>query len=257
MVLGLFRSRRPSVIPPLRAPARVPDETTVYAVGDIHGRADLLERLHERILADAAARASRRRVVVYLGDYVDRGDASRRVVDIMLDSPLAGFEHVHLIGNHDAWLLHFLDDTEAGPGWFANGGFETLGSYGVALSDQGSAAERLVVLQQRLAERLPGDHRDFFESLRLYHTEGDYAFVHAGFRPGVPIERQVAGDMLWIRDDFLYADFDFGKVVVHGHTVTHEPEVTPTRIGIDTGAFATGRLTCLVLEGEGRDFLVA
>lgn len=256
MVLGLFRSRRRADIPPLRAPARVPDGTVVYAIGDIHGRADLLERLHAHIRADADGRSADRRVAVYLGDYVDRGEASRRVVDILLEAPLDGFEQVHLLGNHDEWLLRFLDDIDAGPGWLANGGFETLGSYGVALAERATAQERLIALQEQLVERFPAPHRAFFTSLRLRHAEGDYAFVHAGFRPGIPIDEQTADDMLWIRDEFLFADFDFGKVVVHGHTVTPEPDVTPTRIGIDTGAFATGRLTCLALEGDRRDFLV-
>lgn len=233
----------------------MPAGARVYAVGDIHGRADLLSEMHGLILADAAASDAERRVVVYLGDYVDRGLESRQVVDLLLDEPLAGFESVHLKGNHEEFMLVFLEDTGVATGWLNNGGNATLYSYGVGLGDAASMAERVEAAQADLAGKLPPRHLRFLDSLRLSHEEGDYLFVHAGIRPGIPLERQREEDILWIRDDFLDSTRDHGKVIVHGHSITSEPEVLPNRIGIDTGAFGSGTLTCLVLEGAERDFL--
>ncbi len=258
MVFGLFKSRRDDASPAeARAgvPACVPPGTTVYVIGDIHGCAGLLGRIHDQILIDAESRPTSRKVAVYLGDYIDRGPESRQVIDMLLDAPLEGFECHHLCGNHEAWMLQFLEDPAAGPGWFANGGLATLVSYGVGRGGGGSAEERLAQTREALVERLPVHHRTFLENLSLTHIEGDYLFVHAGLRPGVPLEAQSPDDMLWIREEFLFADADFGKTVVHGHTIVREPEVAPARIAIDTGAFATGTLTCLVLEGDRHDFL--
>ncbi len=252
MLRRLFGSGRERSGPP---PA-VPAGARVYAVGDIHGRADLLAELHGLILADAAASDAERRVVVYLGDYVDRGLESRQVVDLLLDEPLPGFESVHLKGNHEEFLLVFLEDTGVGAGWLNNGGNATLYSYGVGLGEGVSMAERLEAAQADLADKVPQRHLRFLESLSLTHEEGDYLFVHAGIRPGIPLERQREEDMLWIRDDFLGSGRDHGRIVVHGHSITSEPEVLPNRIGIDTGAFASGTLSCLVLEGAEREFLM-
>jgi serine/threonine protein phosphatase 1 len=236
--------------------ALVPDDTLVYAVGDIHGRADLLEKMHEAILRDAAEAPCSRKVVIYLGDYVDRGPDSKRVVDVLLERPLAGFERYHLMGNHEAFLLEFLIDIEAGPGWFFNGGLQTLGSYGVNFGKHDDMSfDSLVRIQDDFLRRVPERHLDFFRRLDFSRTEGDYFFVHAGVRPGIPLENQSDEDMLWIRDEFLSCDEEFGKIVVHGHTITWEPDIRSNRIGIDTGAFASGVLTALVLEGRERDFL--
>ena len=135
-----------------------------------------------------------------------------------------------------------------------NGGTATLTSYGVSL-DAGLAFEELEAAGRDLNEAVPEAHREFFRALRLSHAESDYLFVHAGIRPGVPLAEQVGDDLMWIREEFLYSNRDHGKIVVHGHTPAHEVQLRPNRIGIDTGAFATDRLTCLVLEGDQRRFL--
>ena len=234
----------------------VPNGTLVYAVGDIHGRVDLLEKMHTAILKDSLDVACERKVVVYLGDYIDRGPHSKKVVDVLLEKPLKGFEPVHLIGNHEAFLIEFLKDIEAGPGWFFNGGLATLASYGIKF---GRADELDVATLERIRDdfmkKVPQAHLDFFHKLAFTRTEGDYFFVHAGVRPGVALDNQTDEDMLWIREDFLGSEQDFGKIVVHGHTITWEPDIRPNRIGIDTGAFASGILTALVLEGREQDFL--
>ena len=235
---------------------KVPDGTLVYAVGDLHGRADLLEKMHAAILKDSLDVPAERKVVVYLGDYVDRGPHSKKVVDILLEKPLQGFERVHLMGNHEAFLIEFLNDVEAGPGWFFNGGLQTLSSYGVKIGKHDELSyEVLQRVQEEFLDKVPKAHLDFYRTLEFSRTEGDFFFVHAGIRPGVPLDNQTDEDMLWIREEFLGCEDDYGKVIVHGHTITWEPEVKQNRIGIDTGAFASGVLTALVLEGREQDFL--
>lgn len=234
--------------------ARVPRGSRVYAIGDIHGRADLLAQLHGMIAADAADYRGRK-VVVYLGDYIDRGSDSKGVIDLLIDAPIEGFEAVYLRGNHEAWLLDFLDNVAVGAAWLFNGGNATIQSYGIERPVGGDARARLTTTQAALVEKLPATHRTFLQNLVLSHEERDYCFVHAGVAPGVPLAEQTADDLLWIREEFLDSDGDFGKVIVHGHTVVPEPEFRWNRIGIDTGAFSTGRLTCLVLDGEDRRLL--
>ena len=251
-MLGWLFGRRPSA--EQKFASKVPPESRIYAVGDIHGRADLLADLHEMIRADGKT-APARRVIIYLGDYVDRGLHSREVVDLLLERGLQGFETVHLKGNHEAALLDFLTDSRIGPNWLQYGGGATLLSYRVGLSGNETGGTDFIAAQQEFSNQLPPSHLAFYRALSLTHVEGDYLFVHAGLRPGIAIDRQSADDLLWIRDDFLDYTGDFGCVVVHGHTITERPEVRDNRIGIDTGAFATGRLTCLVLEGEERRFL--
>ena len=233
-----------------------PAGTAVYAIGDIHGRADLLAELHAGIVANAAPRMAARRVIVYLGDYVDRGPDVAGVIDLLLDRVPEGFEPVYLIGNHERMMLDFLDDISSGPLWLRNGGEQTLASYGIAYDSAATPdLQRLRGLQGELRYRLPLRHLEFLQNLRLLHIEGDYAFAHAGIRPGVPFETQEESDLLWVRGLFLRSTRDHGKVVVHGHTIVPEPEVLANRIGIDTGAWYTGRLTSLALEGTQRQLL--
>ena len=244
-------------------PPRVADDCRVYAVGDIHGRADLLAALHDRIVDDSAAAAGRK-VLVYLGDYVDRGPSSFDVVDLLIEAPLEGFEIVHLKGNHEDFLLRFLEED---PGktpeenldeadlWFINGGDATLHSYKVPLLTLPFGLAGLETARRAFAAALPPSHMTFFRGLEMFHVEGDYLFVHAGIRPGVPLDEQDEADLLWIREGFLDSDADFGHMVVHGHTPEVETDVRPNRIGIDTGAFYTDRLTCLVIEGDGTRFM--
>lgn len=234
---------------------QTPPDSRIYAIGDIHGRADLLRQLHRLIHEDAYRRQAPRNVVVYLGDYVDRGDESPAVIDFLLDEPLPSFESIYLKGNHEESVLRFLEDASVGPPWLFYGGVQTLRSYGVRPPDPPMNLHELARAQRELADRLPPRHRRFMVDLALTHAEGDYFFAHAGVRPGVPLDQQRAQDLLWIRDEFLLSEENFGKIVVHGHTITERPEVKPNRIGIDTGAFSSGRLTCLVLEGSQLGFL--
>lgn len=236
--------------------ARVPGGTRVYAIGDSHGCLASMRALHEAILADAAAApAATRRVAIYLGDYVDRGPASRELLDLLIEAPLPGFECIHLMGNHDA----LMGDVLAGTGdpllWLGNGGDAALRSYGVDIAALREAADPLAELGRALAARVPDSHRRFLAALRLSHVEGDYLFVHAGIRPGLPLTAQAERDLLWIREPFLSSTADHGKIVVHGHTPASAPQVRANRIGIDTGACYGGRLTALVLDGDGRRFL--
>ncbi|MFQ5785776.1 MAG: metallophosphoesterase [Alphaproteobacteria bacterium] len=247
-VLRRFFHDRPGV-------PRPPDGVRVYAVGDIHGRSDLLRALHRRVAADAADAPDRDKRIVYLGDYIDRGLDSRGVIDILLDEPPPGVAPVHLMGNHEAMLLRFLEDSSIGTGWLQFGGVETLYSYGVKVTGPITDEAVVTVAQRRLGENLPERHLGFLRALDLYHRAGDYLFVHAGLRPGVSLEEQAEDDLLWIRDDFLRSRADHGHVVVHGHSIQPESEIRPNRIGIDTGAYATGVLTCLVLDGDERRFL--
>ena len=251
MVLDFLRRRQPR----MRDAPSVPPATRVYAIGDVHGQLAALTRLIAMIRDDAGNAPVARRVGVFLGDYVDRGLESRGVIDFLLGRPLPGFETVFLKGNHDVWLLAFLEDAGVGPEWLNAGGQATLLSYGVAVPPGPKGATQLESTREAFARVLPAAHRVFLEGLRLRHVEGDYAFVHAGIRPGVPLDDQQEGDLLWIRDEFTEDWSDHGIMVVHGHSVSERPVVRDNRIGIDTGAYATGRLTCLVLEGPSRRFL--
>jgi len=235
--------------------ARIPDGGRVYAVGDIHGRSDLLLVVRELIAADCRQGSWSSVTTVFLGDYVDRGSDSRGVLRVLADEPFPT-QTIFLKGNHEAMMLAFLADAERWTGWLANGGVETLRSYGVPVRDlrrPGGPAEAA----RRLQEALPASHRNFLGNLQLSYSVGDYFFCHAGVRPGLPLDRQVEEDLIWIREDFLLSSAAFGKVVVHGHTPVQEPEVLPNRVNLDTGAYISGRLTCLVLEGATRRFLVA
>jgi len=225
----------------------------LYCIGDIHGRVDLLQALHQRIAEDSEG-FDGDKTVVYLGDYIDRGMHSREVMDELLSSPLGGFEAVHLLGNHERTLLDFLRYPEQAAGWLAWGGRETLASYGVSLPPDFRQPD-IVALRDMLQEQIDPQHLEFLRSMPLTHAAGDYLFVHAGIRPGVPLQEQSDSDLLWIRRDFTESTESHGCVVVHGHSISEEVEMLPNRIGIDTGAFYTGVLTCLVLEGGERRLL--
>ena len=232
---------------------RVEGEGRVYVIGDIHGRSDLLDKMILEIEADLERRPVADGLTVTLGDYVDRGPDSRGVLDRLAYNPFPT-RYIALKGNHEELFEAFLSDPKIASQWRRLGGLETLHSYGVSVAavmigrgfEEASSALRRAV---------PEEHLRFLGSLELAVSVGDYFLCHAGVRPGIPLEHQRAEDLLWIRDEFLNSKTSFGKVVVHGHTPTASPEVLPTRINIDTGAFATGRLTCLVLEGGRRRFI--
>lgn len=234
---------------------RVPEGRRVYAVGDVHGRDDLLSRLHRLIAEDAAAAGAARNTLVYLGDYIDRGPASRQVLDRLTGDPLPGFDAVFLKGNHDEFLRRFLEDGAPSDTWLANGGVATLASYGFEGVRPVAGPGALDDMRRDLARRLGATHLGFLRGVRLFHTIGDYLFVHAGVRPEIPLAEQDPFDLMWIRGGFLDWDGPLERIVVHGHTVTPVPDVRPNRIGIDTGAYVSGHLTCLVLEGGSRRFL--
>lgn len=227
---------------------RVPDGERVYCVGDIHGRLDLLDHLHDVIERDAAD-YSGRPALVYLGDYIDRGPRSREVIDRLLEERMDGFTAVHLLGNHEQTLLDFLEHPHSVGSWLTYGGVATLASYGIR-AGLGESRSELGFLRDALDQKLPDRHRAFLEGLKLMHLSGDYCFVHAGIRPGVALHDQRNEDLLWIRDEFTRSDARHERVIVHGHTITEDVEILPNRIGIDTGAFHTGVLSCLVLEGD-------
>lgn len=236
-------------------PSTIPAGTIVYAIGDIHGRLDLLRQLEAKIQRDAAAIDADRRLIVCLGDYIDRGDNSRGVIEHLMSAPPETFERICLVGNHESYLLRFLDDSSVAANWLDNGGRETLSSYGIlppSRPDHEGASESL---QAEWRASFPQSHEAFLRSLAPSHREGDYFFVHAGVRPGVPLDRQDPHDLMWIRDEFIRDKSDFGAVVVHGHTIQSEPENLSNRIGIDTGAFKSGRLTSAVLCDTDRRFL--
>jgi serine/threonine protein phosphatase 1 len=234
-----------------RPAPRAPEGVTLYAIGDIHGRADLLEPLIAAVLHDASGRPGP--VVVALGDYVDRGPDSRRVVDLMLGLQHAAGIAVRLLrGNHDQSLLDFLDDPETGPRWMELGGRDTLLSYGVeppaTRKDMGLWREA----RARFGTALPDPHLEFFQRLELTFAAGDYFFAHAGVRPSSALEAQSQRDLLWIRQPFLADRQWLGKMVVHGHTPAEEVHADHRRIGLDTGAYDSGVLSACRLEGESR-----
>jgi serine/threonine protein phosphatase 1 len=242
---GHLRAKRPA--------GKVPDGLRVYAIGDVHGRADLLEALFARIDADNAAHHTPRSIEIFLGDYIDRGPSSREVLDLLIARRRGG-RLVCLKGNHETYVDEFLRNPPALADWKTVGGLNTLLSYGITPSMNSDDRE-----QQELADAfgrtLPDQHRQFLNGLALSYTCGDYFFVHAGVRPCSSLRNQLQQDLLGIREDFLLHEEDFGKIVVHGHTPVMQPDIRSNRINIDTGAYATGRLTCLRLEGDGVEFV--
>lgn len=232
----------------------IPENQRVYAVGDIHGRHDLLSLIHQQVLADAKDFKGTK-TIVYLGDYIDRGMESFQVLETLINQPLKGFEAVHLMGNHEQSALFFMNNPEVGATWLMWGGEEALMSYGIETMDANGQRHTPSRLAEALRDRMPESHFNFLQSLKIYEQIGDYMFAHAGVKPGVPLEKQQERDMLTIRDEFHSHPSPFDKRVVFGHTVFEAPLVDEWRIGIDTGAYATGVLTAAVLEGDEVRFL--
>ncbi|MEO0466075.1 MAG: metallophosphoesterase family protein [Pseudomonadota bacterium] len=251
------RRRKPTDTPARRTKreARVPDDTRVYAIGDVHGRADLLKRLLDLIHADIEAAEEKRIVVIFLGDYVDRGFQSKEVIDHLLSEELSRYETYFLKGNHEAAFETFLSDASFGPQWARFGGAETLMSYGIQPPRAKTVASEWEAVCEQLNRQMPVEHRSFLSTLSLYATLGDYVFVHAGLRPGVALDQQTERDLLWIREEFLRDENVFDRVVIHGHTPISTPHHDFRRIGIDTGAYLTGKLTAACLVGTEVSFL--
>jgi serine/threonine protein phosphatase 1 len=233
----------------------VPEKSLVCAIGDIHGHADLLDRLMELMDREAAGAGAKALVRVFLGDYVDRGPDSAGVIE-KLSRLQKDPNTVFLRGNHEQVLLEFLDSPRRYESWRDFGADQTLQSYNVAppaFEDERAYTD----VRDALVREMPAHHLAFLKSTTFSHTVGDYLFVHAGIRPGVFLSEQSSNDMMWIRDEFLNSTLQFEKIVVHGHTPRERPEIRSNRINVDTWAYKTGRLTALVLEGTQRRFLTA
>jgi Calcineurin-like phosphoesterase len=241
-MLGLSRSK--AVI---RKP-RLPEGIRIYAISDIHGCADLLQQMFTVIDRDLMTARSMRSIHVFLGDYIDRGPDSCRTVELLIERGRK-HESVFLKGNHEAFLFDVLKDPARLQDWKQYGGLQTLTSYGLRPSLNPDPAEQAELIKQ-LADAIPPHQKRFFNSLRLRFVCGDFFFVHAGVKPGVALARQEEHDLLWIREEFLASERRFGKYIVHGHTPVREPDILPNRANIDTGAYATGNLTLLTIQGD-------
>jgi serine/threonine protein phosphatase 1 len=236
-----------------KPPPRIPAGIRIYAIGDVHGRIDLLDSLLKRVDDNLTASPIEQPIQVFLGDYIDRGPNSRNVLDRLIERSRT-HKVICLKGNHETFLLEFLNDPAVLDNWRQWGALPTLMSYGLRPPSrlESDGHEKLALA---LRQAMPEAHRNFLIGLRATFVCGDYFFVHAGIRPGVPLDAQKEEDLLWIRDEFLASNTNFGKIVVHGHTPVGEPDIRKNRINIDTGAFASGNLTCLVIEGESRSFI--
>lgn len=244
---------------PQPSPARVGGEL-VYAVGDIHGCYDLLKDVLAKLAADTERFANGRRpILIFLGDYVDRGPQSARVMEALVWLRRRGDLEMHFLkGNHEQALLEFLDAPERGGPWIGFGGAETLTSYGVEPPSTGAPPEAFVAARDALLERMPASHLRLLQQLETMVVVGDYAFVHAGIRPGTPLSEQDETDLLWMRRGFVDQPGPFEKVIVHGHTwLSEQPQLSQHRLGLDTGAYATGVLSAVRIEDGEYEVLQA
>lgn len=240
---------------PVRAPENpsVPNGEIVWAIGDIHGRLDLLKPLVEAIRADAAVSDARRKMVIFLGDYIDRGPESRGVIKYLAALPKDdGIEWRFLKGNHEEAMLEFLEDPTQGAKWCEYGGDATLKSYGLRLPQLKHKPEAWAHLSADLDHKVTAEERGFLQDLELSISVGDYFFCHAGARPGAALEAQSHRDLMWIRNSFLDSDVEFDKVVVHGHTPVADVFADARRVGVDTKAYESGVLSAVRLRGEER-----
>lgn len=231
--------------------ASTPADTRIYAVGDIHGRADLLSEIIARIDDDIRRRPIAHTVEVYLGDYIDRGPDASTVLDLLAFRLVAN-RAVCLRGNHEAVMEGFLQDPAILPHWLQLGGLQTLASYGIELHD---GTEAPAAVHRRFVDAFPREHELVMQCLRHQFSCGDFLFVHAGIRPDIPIEHQDINDLIWIRDEFLDSTRKHERFVIHGHTPVPHPDIRTNRINIDTCAWRTGTLTCIAIEGSTILFL--
>lgn len=255
----LFGKSSPSPSPaaPSRAPRAAPPGRVVWAIGDVHGCLDLLDALLAEIARDEAA-DDRPRSVVFLGDYVDRGPDSRGVIDRLIQiADMADVDARFIRGNHEEKMREFLDDPSVGATWCEYGGDAALASYGLAPPAMRHRKEGWIALSADLRHKLGPRGVRFLDDLEPCLTLGGYFFCHAGALPGVALDDQSERDLMWIRGRFLNDDQPFERVVVHGHTPTDAPHVDHRRIGVDTGAYATGVLTAVRLDGEAETFVQA
>lgn len=237
-----FRSR------PTKNKPKLPDGVRIYAMTDIHGCAHLLTQMLRVVDADVARSRPRYAIEVYMGDYVDRGPDSRSTLDILINRSHRS-NTVFLKGNHEVFLGNVLRNPSLLTEWLRVGGLYTLMSYGLPPSPSPDEKERHALVRE-LARAMPRQHLEFLSKLPLTFTCGDFFFVHAGVRPGVPLAEQQEADLLWIREEFLQSQRNFGKYIVHGHTPVRSPELLENRANIDTGAYATGNLTLMTIQGS-------
>jgi serine/threonine protein phosphatase 1 len=243
----MWKSRR------INASPLMPEGLRIYAVGDVHGRADLLKQLFSRVDEDLKEHPIAETIHIFLGDYIDRGQDSAAVLDLLIERART-HRMACLKGNHEFFLFEFLENPGVLKHWEQYGGLPTLASYGLTPTINADPKEQ-AALSASLRNAIPKSHSQFLAGLKLCFTFGDFFFVHAGVRPGMPLSRQCEEDLLWIRDEFLLHEKPFEKIIVHGHTPVMEPDVRSNRINIDTGAYATGRLTCLRLERDKIEFV--
>lgn len=232
-----------------------PEGLRLYAIGDVHGRADLLTRMHGLIRADLADNPVHDWRIIHLGDYVDRGPASKEVLNFLIEAREKDERNLVLAGNHDVSFLDFLALAEPDGVFANNGGRETALSYGVEIDfrDPQSVDEGYVAL----SGAVPQAHVEFIRHMPRALAFGDFFFCHAGIRPGVPLDRQDPEDLIWIRRAFLDWKEPFEKVVIHGHTPLETIEVRPNRVDVDTFAWRSGRLSAIVIEGAAKRFIEA
>jgi serine/threonine protein phosphatase 1 len=250
MLTSLF-SRKPR-----RKSYQGPPGGRAYAIGDVHGRLDLLIDLLARIEEDNARRGPAKTFLVFLGDLVDRGPASQGVIELLANNPPSFARNVFLKGNHEEFFVRVLDgDDGVVQHWLTYGGTECSESYGLSAGWMLNASATDIM--ERLIAEVPESHKKFLHDLHDSFRFGDYLFVHAGIRPGVELAKQASRDLRWIREGFLDDRTDHGVMVVHGHTIVDKPEEHPNRIALDTGAYRSGTLTAIGLEGDERWFLEA
>lgn len=231
--------------------------TRLYAIGDIHGRHDLLVRLLDRIEADAEQAGSTSNRLIYLGDYVDRGPHSAQVIDHITRYSPAGFERVALLGNHEQAVLDFLVKGTPSWDWLKYGGGATLLSYGVIPPRDPGNPRHVAEARDALRAAMPAHHLEFLTNLVPFWRDGDFFLAHAGIMPGIDLDQQSVHDLIWVREPFLSSMADHGACIVHGHTISETITYRHNRIGLDTGAFHTGILSALVADGGEISFLQA
>jgi serine/threonine protein phosphatase 1 len=231
-----------------RSPA-LADGTRIYVIGDVHGQIECLRAAIARIVADRKARPARTILTVFIGDYIDRGLASRAVIDRIMAEDEIGTK-ITLRGNHEAMMLRALDDPAHMKAWCDIGGTQTLFSYGVDVR-QVMVGRGYAAAQADLQAALPATHLSWLQGLLPHYQKDDYLFCHAGIDPDRPLHDQIEDDLLWIRDKFTRDDRVYPKIVVHGHSPVDRIDIRHNRINVDTGAAWTWHLGCLALEGDG------
>ncbi|MER8581813.1 serine/threonine protein phosphatase [Mesorhizobium sp. M1423] len=250
--MTLFQpSRKPRTAARQRLEIDIQD-TVVYAIGDVHGCYKELRSLEQKIRLDSASFEGRK-LIIMLGDYVDRGPQSARVLDHLLAPPLQGFQRICLAGNHEVVMLNYLDGILSRESWLAIGGLQTLFSYGVDPSRMADLYGSSEEVDKRIREIIPADHISFMRALPVMVCSAKFVFVHAGIRPGIDLAAQDEDDLLNIRSDFFEAAHLLDRYVVHGHTPVEVPKLEGRRLGIDTGAFQTGQLAALrIVDNRAR-----